>query len=83
MAGRIDDRHGRSIRQVTAISNALALLTNIVMAWNTQAMQAVISKAPPGSIIADRLTHIASAREDRFSAIPAYSIRGLDIRPLG
>lgn len=48
-----------TIREVTAISNALTLLTNIVMAWNTPAMQAVISKAPPGCFPADHLTHIA------------------------
>jgi hypothetical protein len=59
MAGRIEARHGRSIREVTAISNALTLLTNIVMAWNTRAIQAVIDKAPPGAFPADHLAHIA------------------------
>jgi len=59
MASRIEARHGRSIREVTAISNALSLLTNIVMAWNTQAMQAAINNAPPGVFPADHLAHIA------------------------
>jgi TnpA family transposase len=59
MAGRIEARHGRSIREVTAISNTLTLLTNIIMAWNTQAMQAVINNASPGVFPADHLTHIA------------------------
>jgi hypothetical protein len=49
----------RSIREVTAISNALTLLTNIVMAWNTQAIQAVIGNAPAGAFPADHLVHIA------------------------
>lgn len=59
MAGRIEARHGRSIREVTAISNALTLLTNIVMAWNTQAIQSIIDAAPPGAFPADHLAHIA------------------------
>ena len=59
MAGRIEARHGRSIRAVTAISNAPTLLTNIVMASNTQAMQAVIGNAPPGAFPAEHLAHIA------------------------
>jgi len=59
MAGRIEAKHGRSILEVTTISNALTLLTNIVMAWNTQAMQAVIGNARPGAFPADHLAHIA------------------------
>lgn len=59
MAGRIEARQGRTIREVTAISNALTLLTNIVMAWNTQAIQAVIGKASPGVFSAEHLAHIA------------------------
>lgn len=47
MAGRIEARHGESTREVTANSNPL-LLTNIVMAWNTQAMQPVSDNAPSG-----------------------------------
>jgi len=59
MAGRIEARHGRSIRAVTAISNAPTLLTNIVMAWNTQAMQAVIGNAPPGAFPAEHIAPVA------------------------
>ena len=39
--GPIRARHGRSREELTAISGALTLLTNIVMAWNTAQMQRV------------------------------------------
>ena len=50
-AGRIEAKHGRSLREVVAISGALTLLTNIVMAWNTAAMQEVVDR---GARIASR-----------------------------
>ncbi|MEM6415956.1 MAG: Tn3 family transposase, partial [Pseudomonadota bacterium] len=37
---------GRDIEELTAISNALTLLTKIVVAWNTASMEQVIKSAP-------------------------------------
>lgn len=59
MAGRIEAKHGRTLAQATAISGALTLLTNIVMAWNTRAMQTVIDRLPAGTLPEPHLTHIA------------------------
>jgi TnpA family transposase len=59
MAGRIEARHGRTPTQTAAISGALTLLTNIVMAWNTHAMQQVIDRLPAGTIPEPHLRHIA------------------------
>ncbi len=42
----ITAKHGRTTEQLAAISGALTLLANIVMAWNTRRMQAVIDWAP-------------------------------------
>jgi hypothetical protein len=58
-AGRIEAKHGRSLREVAAISGALTLLTNIVMAWNTGAMQEVVDREGPDRFRAEHLTHIA------------------------
>jgi TnpA family transposase len=44
--GTITAKHGRTTEQLGAISGALTLLANIVMAWNTHRMQAVIDRAP-------------------------------------
>jgi len=44
--GGITAKHGRTTEQLAAISGALTLLANIVMAWNTCRMQAVIDRAP-------------------------------------
>jgi len=46
MAGHIEAKHGRTMREITAVSVALSLLTNIVMACNTSAMQSVINRLP-------------------------------------
>ncbi len=43
--GGITAKHGRTTEQLAAISGALTLLANIVMAWNTYRMQAVIGQA--------------------------------------
>jgi len=59
MAGRIEARHGRTLAEATAISGALTLLTNIVMAWNTNAMQTVIGESPVGTLPEPHLAHIA------------------------
>ena len=37
---------GRITEQLAAISGALTLLANVVMAWNTHRLQAVIDEAP-------------------------------------
>jgi len=44
--GGITAKHGRTTEQLAAISGALTLLANIVMAWNTYRMQAVIDQVP-------------------------------------
>ena len=44
--GGITAKHGRTTEQLAAISGALTLLANIVMAWNTRRMQAMIDRAP-------------------------------------
>ena len=44
--GMITAKHGRTTEQLGAISGALTLLANIVMAWNTHRIQAVIDRAP-------------------------------------
>jgi hypothetical protein len=61
--GTIGARHGRSVEQMQAISGALTLLTNIVMAWNTQRIQSLRDQNPdefPDDIVA-RLAPIAHA----------------------
>ena len=45
-AGGIGAKRGRTPEQMAAISGALSLLANIVMAWNTERMQAVVRQAP-------------------------------------
>jgi Tn3 transposase DDE domain len=57
MSGNIPAKHGRTMREITAVSGALSLLTNIVMAWNTQAMQSAINRLP-----AERLSTVHLAR---------------------
>ncbi|MCR9178512.1 MAG: Tn3 family transposase [Alphaproteobacteria bacterium] len=59
MAGRIEAKHGRTLVEGSAISGALTLLTNIVMAWNTNAMQTVIDGSPAGTLPEPHLAHIA------------------------
>jgi TnpA family transposase len=44
--GVITAKHGRSTEQLGAISGALTLIANIVMAWNTHRLQAAIELAP-------------------------------------
>ena len=59
MAGRIEAKHGRTLAEATAISGAITLLTNVVMAWNTNAMQTVIDRLPPDTFPEQHLAHIA------------------------
>ena len=42
----ITAKNGRTIEELGTISGALTLLANIVMAWNTRRIQAVIDAAP-------------------------------------
>ena len=46
LAGRIEAKQGRKLSEIAAVSGALTLLTNIVMAWNTAAMQQVVDANP-------------------------------------
>lgn len=58
LTGRIEAKHGRTDEDAAAISGALTLLTNIVLAWNTEAMQREIV-ANPAQYPAEHLPHIA------------------------
>ena len=52
--GAITAKHGRTHEDMAAISGALTLLTNIVMAWNTYHMQILIDQKPdefPDSVV--------------------------------
>jgi len=44
--GTIGARHGRSDEQMQAISGALTLLANVIMAWNTHRIQAFRDQNP-------------------------------------
>jgi TnpA family transposase len=44
--GMITAKHGRTMEELGAISGALTLLANIVMAWNTHPLQIAIDRAP-------------------------------------
>jgi TnpA family transposase len=61
--GPIHAKHGRSRDELTAISGALTLLTNIVMAWNTAQMQRVIDVrfADQGRVSLARIAPVAYA----------------------
>ncbi|MEQ1515900.1 MAG: Tn3 family transposase [Usitatibacteraceae bacterium] len=59
MAGNIKAKQGRTLREITAVSGALSLLTNIVMLWNTQAMQQAVGRLAAGDIPEEHLARIA------------------------
>jgi TnpA family transposase len=46
--GPIGAKRGRTTEQLAAISGALTLLANVIMAWNTHRMQAIIGRSPAG-----------------------------------
>lgn len=46
--GMITAGHGRTMEELSAISGALALLANIVMAWNTHRFQLAVDETPGG-----------------------------------
>lgn len=58
LAGRIEAKQGRKLIEIASISGALTLLTNVVMAWNTQAIQKLIDNTPD-RYPAEHLAHIA------------------------
>jgi Tn3 transposase DDE domain len=47
----ITAKHGRTTEQLGAISGALTLLANIVMAWNTHRIQAVTPNDHPDDVL--------------------------------
>ncbi len=59
MARSIGAKHGRTIAGIGTISGALALLTNIVMMWNTQEMQKQLDGAEEDRPSFSDLRHIA------------------------
>jgi TnpA family transposase len=61
--GPIHAKHGRSREELTAISDALTLLTNIVMAWNTAQMQRVmdVRSVAHGRVSPARMAPVAYA----------------------
>ena len=66
--GGITAKHGRTTEQLGAISGALTLLANIIMAWNTHRMQAVIDQAPtnhPDEVLS-RMAGSVSIRASRY-----------------
>ena len=44
--GMITAKHGRTMEELGAISGALTLLANIVMAWNTHRLQLAVDQVP-------------------------------------
>jgi hypothetical protein len=44
--GRVAATQARRVDEMQAVADALSLLANIVMAWNTAQMQAVLGEAP-------------------------------------
>lgn len=59
--GSIRPRRGRSPEQAAAISGALTLIVNIVMAWNAARMDAIV-RAEPSRYDDEHLRHIAPIR---------------------
>ena len=57
--GVITAKHGRTMEEIGAISGALTLLANIVMAWNTHQFQLAADRVP-GEYPNEVLSHIAS-----------------------
>jgi hypothetical protein len=42
----ITAKHGRSMEELGAISGALSLVANIIMAWNTHRLQLAVDQTP-------------------------------------
>ena len=58
--GLIPAKRGRTTEQLAAITGALSLLANIVMAWNTHRLQGVLDRAPAAhpDTVSSRVTPI-------------------------
>ena len=82
--GPIRARHGRSREELTAISGALTLLTNVVMAWNTAQMQRVADTrwGPRGSPVLARIAPVAFAHINMRGTF-TFSLGALRQRLLG
>jgi hypothetical protein len=52
-SGRVAPKRGRRREEMIAISGAHALLTNVVLTWNTQRMGAVVSRLREGGLQID------------------------------
>jgi len=82
--GPIRARHGRSREELTAISGALTLLTNIVMAWNTAQMQRVADArwGPRGSPALARIAPVAFSHTNMRGML-SFSLGALRQRLIG
>jgi len=90
LSGRIEAKYGRTKDDANAISGALSLLTNVVLAWNTAAMQTEIA-AKPDQYPTAHLTHIAPVAHRhinmngvmRFTIEPHHQLVQNSTRKLG
>jgi hypothetical protein len=94
--GRMAPARGRRPDELVAVSGALTLLTNLVMAWTTQRVQAVVDRwksDKPGvwneQIEAEVLAHIAPAHYGHINfrgifrfAFERYRARLLELKPV-
>src|SRR3546814_16983188 len=82
MAGRIEAKHGRSTQEMTAISGALTLLTNAVMAWNAEQMQRVVTDGGPTRYPDAHLARIAPVAYKPINRNGVMRFRSEDARHL-
>ena len=78
--GPIGAKRGRTIEQLAAISGALTLLANVIMAWNTHRMQAIVGRSPadyPDELIA----HVAPTRTSTSTCAGSSRSISADIDP--
>ena len=64
--GNLGPKRGRTTEQLTAISGALSLLTNILMTWNTMHIERRRSQRPE-ALHDDLLKHIAPVAHGDFN----------------
>src|SRR3546814_11167697 len=83
MAGRIEAKHGRSTQEMTAISGALTLLTNAVMAWNAEQMQRVVTDGGPTRYPAAHMARHAPVDYKQINTKGVMRFRLADTRPPG
>jgi TnpA family transposase len=77
--GVITAKHGRTMEELGAISGALTLLANIVMAWNTHRFQLAADRVP-GEYPDEVLSHIAPVS---YRHINLRGILTFDLSQLG